>query len=269
MAEKKIKTSFLKKPGMRIGLVVSTLMIIIACFVLVFWMAKQSLFSGNSHFMTRHVDVRSSGWWNGKDGEMEKFIGVKAGRTNLFSINLQNVCDSLRKQPSIDNVTASRILPDTLLISIVERIPRAFLYNSNSTLLVDSSGNVMDSRTCVNLRRNLPVITGFKSDKRPVPGEEMPQLKQSLELLMIVVKKYPDIKILKITLSTPKEMQMSFMSPTSDIPLNAIFPRTKLDEKLSVLKETLKQRKMSNNPATTIDLRFEGQVILKPPEIEE
>ena len=269
MAEKKVKTSFLKKPGMRIGLVMSTLMIIIACFIFVFWMAKQSLFSGNSHFTIRHVDVRSSGWWNGKDNEMEKFVGVKAGQTNLFSIDLQRVCDSLRTQPSIDSVTASRLLPDTLLINIVERIPRAFLYNSNSTLLVDSSGNVMDSRTCVNLRRNLPVITGFKSDKRPLPGDEMPQLKQSLELLMLVVKKYPDIKILKITLGTPKELQMSFMSPTSDIPLNAIFPRAKFDEKLMVLRETLKQRKISNNPATTIDLRFEGQVVLKPPEIEE
>jgi hypothetical protein len=38
---------------------------------------------------------------------------------------------------------------------------------------------------------------------------------------------------------------------------------------MAVLRDTLKQRKATNNPAITIDLRFEGQVILRPPEIEE
>ncbi|HBC86745.1 MAG TPA: hypothetical protein DCZ94_07320 [Lentisphaeria bacterium] len=264
-----IKNNILKKPGMRIGLVISTLMIIVACVILSFWLAQRSLFSRNAHFMLRHIDVRSSGWWNGKDYEMSKTLGIKTGSANLFGIDLQNACKILAAHPSVEKVSMSRILPDTLQINIVERIPRAFLYNSNSPLLVDSNGFVMDSRSCVNMRKNLPVITGFKADARPMPGDEMPHLRQPLELIMLVVKKYPEIKILRINLSVPREIQMSFMSPSSDIPLNAIMPRAKLEEKLSVLGEALKQRQLTRNPATTIDLRFEGQVVLKPPEIDD
>ncbi len=264
-----MKSNILKKPGMRIGLVISTLMIIVAVLVLAFWLIRQSLFSGNAHFMLRRIDVRSSGWWNGKDYEISKMLGIKTGSSNLFAINLERTCERLSSQPSIENVSVARVLPDTLTINIVERIPRAYLYNSNSSLLVDSNGVVMDARSCVNLRRNLPVLTGFKADSRLMPGDEMPQLRQALDLIMLVVKKYPELKILRVNLNIPREIQMSFMVPSCDIPLNAILPRTKIEEKLVVLKETLRQRQLTNNPATTIDLRYEGQVILRPPEIEE
>lgn len=270
MAVKSVKTNILKKPGMRIGLVLSSFMIIVSVIFFVFWLASRSLFAQNDHFVIRHVDVRSSGWWNAKGLEVSKILGIKIGSTNLFSVELRQICEKLNMQPSIEKVTVSRILPDTVQVNIIERIPRAFLYNANSQWIVDSNGIVMESKSCVNLRRNLPVITGFKVDNPPLtPGQDMPQLRQALDLIMIVVKKYPEIKILKVSLSTPREIQMSFLTSSADIPLCAIFPRTKVEEKMSVLRDTLRQRKATNNPAITIDLRFEGQVILKPPEIEE
>lgn len=270
MATKSVKSNILKKPGMRIGLVVSSFMIIVCLILFAFWLASRSLFAQNDHFIIRNIDVRSSGWWNGKGSEVSKILGIRTGTTNLFAINLRQVCERLSQQPSIEKVTVSRILPNTIQVNIVERIPRAFLYSSNSQWIVDSNGIVMESKSCVNLRRNLPVITGFKVDNPPLtPGQDMPQLRQALDLIMTVVKKYPEIKILKVSLSTPREIQMSFLSTSADVPLCAILPRSKIDEKMGVLRDTLKQRKATNNPAITIDLRFEGQVILKPPEIEE
>jgi len=270
MAVKSVKTNILKKPGMRIGLVFSTFMVIVSAIIFAFWLASRSLFPQNDHFIIRHIDVRSSGWWNGKGPEVSKILEIKTGSTNLFEVNLQQICEKLRLQPSIDRVTVSRILPDTIQVNIVERIPRAFLYSANSQWIVDSNGIVMEAKSCVNLRRNLPVITGFKIDNPPlIPGQDVPQLKQALDLIMTVVKKYPEIKVLKVSLSTPREIQMSFLTTSADIPLCAIFPRSKIDEKMNVLRDTLRQRKATNNPAITIDLRFEGQVILKPPEIEE
>ncbi|MFA6292611.1 MAG: FtsQ-type POTRA domain-containing protein [Victivallales bacterium] len=270
MAVKSVKTNILKKPGMRIGLVVSTFMVVLCVMIFVFWLASRSLFSQNGHFAIRHVDVKSSGWWNGKGADVSKLLELKTGSTNLFAVNLRQICEKLAAQPSIDKVTVSRILPDTIQINIIERIPRAFLYNSNSQWIVDSNGIVMESKSCVNLRKNLPVITGFKADTFPLtPGQDMPQLRQALDLIMIVVKKYPEIKILKVSLSTPREIQMSFLTTSAEVPLCAILPRSKIDEKMTVLRDTLRQRKATNNPAITIDLRFEGQVILKPPEIED
>lgn len=270
MAVKSVKTNILKKPGMRIGLVFSTFMVILSVIIFVFWLASRSLFPQNDHFIIRNVDVRSGGWWNGKEAEVSKLLGIKTGSTNLFAVNLRQISEKLASQPSIDKVTVSRILPDVIQVNIVERIPRAFLYNSNSQWIVDSGGIVMESKSCVNLRRNLPVITGFKVDNPPLtPGQDMPQLKQALDMIMTVVKKYPEIKIIKVSLSTPREIQMSFLASSADVPLCAIFPRSKIDEKMAVLRDTLRQRRATNNPAVTIDLRFEDQVILKPPEIEE
>jgi cell division septal protein FtsQ len=190
--------------------------------------------------------------------------------TNLFSLNLRQICDELSLQPSIEKVNVSRVLPNTLQVNVVERIPRAFLYSQKSPWIVDSNGIVMESKSCVNLRRNLPVITGFKIDNPPLtPGQDMPQLKQAIDLIMTAVKKYPEIKILRVNLSTQREIQMSFLTSSADVPLCAIFPRTRIEEKMAVLRTALRQRQATNNPAITIDLRFEGQVILKPPEIEE
>ena len=120
MATKR-KTNITKKPGFRLGMIASGIMIILALIVLSLWFTSKSLFDRNDHFILRNVIVRSGGWWKSRSGEVSSVLKIKPGETNLFSLDLANMRKVLEAEPSISKVSISRFLPDTLAVDIERR----------------------------------------------------------------------------------------------------------------------------------------------------
>ena len=183
MAAKR-KTNIIKKPGFRLGMIASGIMIILAIIVLSIWFTSQSLFDRNDHFILNRVIVRSGGWWKSRSKEVSSVLNIKPGETNLFSIDLAKKRKELEAEPSISKVSISRILPDTLSVDITERIPSAFLHFRDNKRIVDADGMVMSTESCINVDKNLPVITGFRSkEEELLPGNKLQQVTPALNLL--------------------------------------------------------------------------------------
>lgn len=263
MATKR-KTNIIKKPGFRLGIIASGIMIVLAMVVLSIWLTSKSLFDINDHFILRRVVVRSGGWWKTKSKEISEIMKVKKGKTNLFAIDLPEKRKILETEPSIEKATISRILPDTLSIDIMERIPKAFLHYRSNRLLVDESGMVMSSESCISVDKYLPVITGFRSKKEELlPGKKLHQVKKGLKLLELAKKELPDVMFLRINLSNPKYYNCEIYLPKIKKKYTLYISYKDLGYKIEKLHKLLNKTPRTEPNATIIDMRYEGQAVVK------
>lgn len=115
---------------------------------------------------------------------------------NLFTIDVDSVAKQLKAMPAIADVHVERHLPDTLVVQVTPRIPRAWIVADKASpaethkagaMLVD---NHSFAYACpelqLDLARNLPIIKLSKSEQHPIKtGEKVthPELAHCFHLL--------------------------------------------------------------------------------------
>jgi cell division protein FtsQ len=80
---------------------------------------------------------------------------------NLLAIDLDEVCKRLREHPWVDEVSAEKHLPDTIRITINERVPVAVVEIENAYYLLDKKGALF-LRIKDKEARGLPILTDLK-----------------------------------------------------------------------------------------------------------
>ena len=201
-------------------------------------------------------------------------------------LNLYDLRSKLEQMggEGISYVEITRELPDTLKFTIVERIPRALLYNKKSNMLVDKDGVVINGKYFGNIMDALPVITGFKlpsyiKNKRSPYGETINSIKPALIFISVVGNNYMDMDIRVINLylqnrivvfmAGPKDKVIKVVLPfdfnTDAPPTQAqILNQTKsLRAKLKELIELLKYLKWKNSDFSEVNLLYKDQAIVK------
>ncbi len=83
---------------------------------------------------------------------------IKMG-TRLFQIAPDSIVERVRQIPYFRGVSVSRMLPSTLIISVQERQPVAYLVDGR-TYMVDEEGKILLKKPGMNLE-GLPLITGL------------------------------------------------------------------------------------------------------------
>ncbi|NOY75498.1 MAG: FtsQ-type POTRA domain-containing protein [Kiritimatiellaeota bacterium] len=258
------KNRFYQRPGFRIGVILSSVVLVLSLLVFAFWLTTKSLFSKNANLVIRRVVVRSGGWWRKHPREVNKALGVVPGETNLFTYSLPELRGRLEKRPSVESVEISRIIPDTLLVDINERIPLAFLYWRESKKVVDPSGVVMSTSSCVSIGGDLPVVTGFKSRKQDlIPGSRLPQLLPALRLIDSAAKIVPEARFLRVSGHNPKYFKITMRIDGSKRILTLYMSKKGVEVKLRVLAKLLPRIPSSHPNATVIDMRYKGQAVVE------
>lgn len=259
------KKSFFKRPGFRLGLITSSIIVVIALICLGFWFTTRAMFSANDHFILRRVIVKSGGWWKSREREVSEILGITEGKTNLFSLDLKAARLKLEAKPSIAKVAVYKILPDTLAVEITERIPRAFIHGRGNKIVVDNDAVVMFTSSCVNVSTDLPVITGFRSQPDQLSqGNILEQVKPALDLLNSAKTECPRVAISRISLNNKREFNISIIDLKTGKKYNVLLPRRNLLEKLAALDPVLEAIAAGRGKnASAIDMRFEGQAVLK------
>ena len=102
-----------------------------------FWFSMNWLFYENPRLIIREVQLDcESGIWavKGKPESEQTFkaqafakrYGIELGKTNIFSKNLSQLREDIRRdQPEIEHISIRRELPDLLVFKIQNRMPRA------------------------------------------------------------------------------------------------------------------------------------------------
>lgn len=235
----------------------------IAVAVFLVWFSYRELFTDNPRFTLRRVKVNSIGWWNGKDAYVAAIADLKKGATGLFQLNLPEIRSRLLREPSVEDVIVARRLPDTLEFSITERIPRALLGNLKSPFVLDSSAVVMHRDKCVKIDGNLPVIQYFR-DPIPAFGTRFERLKPSVDLIMLTVTDFPDIRIGSINAASTDYLFFSMYYKNDFSRLYRVYiPVKDMNASLIHLVAAMPKALQPSETRRTIDLRYKGKVTLK------
>lgn len=260
MAERK---TWFRRPGIRLSLVVSALMLTLALALLLFWLTTRSLFSRNDHFVLRQVALVGGEWWKGKEAHLGAILDLAPGKTNLFELDLAAIRKRMQGQPSIRTAAVARRLPDTLVLTVVERIPWASLHGGNSPWVIDEDAVVIARHQCIDLGEDLPIITGFRAEAEIQSGGELPGLQPALDLLRLSRIRHPWMQVRRISLHLPNGIQATFRVGNETREFTALFPRERLERHMDRLKQTVIHALRDRDPRRDIDLRFENQVILR------
>ncbi len=255
-----------EKRKLRRGIV---LLVIIGCFIIgclaAAWWLKHRMLEQNQHFMLRRVTVESSGFW-GKNVEnrnaLIRKLDLNINKDNLFDLDMKKLRSQLRSIPNISDAQVCTILPDTVAISIEERIPRAFLGRPNAELVTDANGMVMAARQCFGVHPNLPVILA-PSDCRVYPGVMQPALREALALIM-AVQRYKCFSVALISLRSADELfvLMDYRDARGSRRYHVTMHRGNYPESLDILRSAIEEARRRGDDRPKINMTYANQVVL-------
>ncbi len=121
--------------------------------------------------------------------------------SNIFLYPAKKYEKQLLSNAYINNVTISKVLPNTIIVSVDERNLIAYvMYSDDTYLFINEEGIILDSKQYIT--EQLPIITGIGFDKFSV-GEKIDvdnpeSLKVAEELSTILIRYNADNKEVKI-----------------------------------------------------------------------
>ena len=220
-------------------------------------------FTSNPRFLLREVSVQSEG--DGRDGAsaLASRLGFHLG-DNRFAIDPGELRRRLAAIPNVEHCEVTRVLPDTLHLRIVERIPRAILSSPGGRFVVDENAVVIPRReSMADSLPQLPVIFGFQS-RTIEPGQKLEELAPALELIMQATLNFPDIRIMAVDMRKPGKTTISMrfrdqkvcraMIPTKDRDVNML---------LTALQSAILHAERRGDTRGIFDLSFDGNVIIR------
>ncbi len=133
----------------------SLLVLLWGFFLFLGWLGS-ILFSGNSRFDLQQVEARSDGVL--PEAMLVEWAGVEDG-SNLFDLDLPEIRERLESNAIIRKAVLRRQLPDSLLITVNERVPLARLGQVEGRMnwLVDEEGVILQKSF---QHKHLPFLLG-------------------------------------------------------------------------------------------------------------
>ncbi len=269
MAEKSNKTVKNQKqtPVMRtVFLFLIVLAVLAALGIAALMGAKHLLFTGNNRFVLRNFELKSkaAGYWSGKSEELARRLGLRLGEDNLFDLNPGEIRRKILAIPTVESCEISRIMPDTLVVNLIERIPRASLYNPRSEFVIDADGMVINRFEAMQIPTMLPVFSGFKSEQQPEAGKKFEAALPALALLMSTIRNYPDISVIYVNMARPDKLEFSMRYRNQKL-YRVTIPAdsAKIGYLLSMLQSAIISAQRNGDERSTLDLSFDGSVILR------
>ncbi|MBP5182115.1 MAG: FtsQ-type POTRA domain-containing protein [Lentisphaeria bacterium] len=258
-------SSFLKGRTFKILLAGICLLLAAAICVGAGWILPLEMFSRNPRFTLMHVKVSAHprGYWKDRTELVAEIMKVEKGRDNLFSFNLGDLSGNLLKRPSIESVSVSRVLPDTLLVAITEREPRALLNSSQSPYVVDANGVLMLRFECMNIFSGMPVISGLRDVSSLKVGEKVPDVEETMEMLRIVRTKWPDIHLVRIVVK-PRSLICLVKYRSFPDPFRVELPRNTKGMSMKVRELATALDRIVNTASSkrSINLLYENRAVL-------
>ena len=129
--------------------------------------------------------------------------------------------------------------------------------------VIDEDGVVMQKEKCLNLDNNLPVIFGYR-ERVPGVGQAFHRLSPSLELIMLTVRSFPDIRIASVNAHNTDYLFFSMYYKNNFTEVFRVYIPTKnMQKNMTALISAMPSVVRSGENKRTIDLRYEGKVTLK------
>ena len=197
------------------------------------------------------VEVRGSHFLS--EGEVRELLGPAVGE-NILGLDIQALKARLRASPWVADATVSRTLPDTLKVSIHERVPLA-LAEIDRLYLMDADGGLIDIYGPRTAAFDLPIVRGLQ-------GLEGEARRDRAERAGALLKDLGDLgaEISEVYVLGSGDMRVILRGPGETLLLGPPPCRPRFLAFLGLRKELAEKA-----PATeSYDLRFRGRIYARP-----
>jgi cell division protein FtsQ len=190
-----------------------------------------------------------------------KLKQIEERNQNLFAVNLDELRKSLELLPWVKDATVRRMLPDKLIIQVVERVPIAFARTDHTTCLVDDEGMLLETRPEQFWRFDFPVIFGLEPGFEP---ELLSRNKKRTALYKSFMKSLDGSDaglsrdVSEVHLQDPQSISIVLNDDTVLVHLGPDQFQEKFRRYLAMSREI----KQKYPQADSVDLRFENQIII-------
>ena len=224
---------------------------------------RRVLFTSNPRFELREIVVLSEGYWQERSAQLASRLGVHLG-DNLFALDPGALRRQLAAIPNVEHCEVTRILPDTLRLRVVERIPRAVLVSPRGQWVVDEECVVIPRAESMLADRQLPVILGI-SDRNLEGGMRIEKLRPALDIIMQVARNFRDIEIRAVHMQEQDKVNL-FLRFRSQKMCQALIPvgsDRNIGLLLTALQSAIIHAERRGDRRGVFDLSFDGNVIIR------
>jgi cell division protein FtsQ len=194
--------------------------------------------------------------------ELLSVFGSDIGR-NVFFIPLGERREDLEKLPWVDHATVMRLLPNQLRVSIVERVPVAFLRTGSTIGLVDADGVLLSMPPAVMAAKHysFPVVTGIAAqDPLSIRAARMHLYLQFIHDLDSGGEKVSE-QLSEVDMSDPEDIRALLPARGSDVLVH--FGENDFLRRYKLFQEHLADWQHQYPHLASVDMRFDNQVVLE------
>jgi cell division protein FtsQ len=251
-------------PTTRAGRIVAASLLVLALALLVFTgIAIRNFFRDDPRFrIASPAAIQIMGNSQVTRPELLSVFAADLGH-NIFSVPLSQRHAALEQLPWVEHATLMRLLPDQLRVSVVERIPIAFVRQGNSIELIDANGVFLHmppaSRSATHY--SFPVVTGV-SPKDP-PGLRAARMRLFQQFVSDLDSGGVKIssQLSEVDVSDPQDVWALLPAEGNDIQVH--FGNSDFLTRYRSYQQLLPGWRQQYPHLASVDMRYEGRAILK------
>ncbi len=237
-----------------------TALIIICLTVIVIGAAcigvSRALFSKNDRLILRRIEL--NGMSPERKASLLKYLKLTLNEDNLFTIDIADIRKKIEKISYIKSASVYRVLPDTIKIDIIQRVPIAYLFKFGAKWVIDEDSIVMNRKYCMELKYPLPVIKGLKLQTISV-GQKISGLTQAVKLIKLTAYEFQNFKIGSISMEDPRKI--TFVMIRNKRAYKVLIPKDNIKNTLQVLRYALTKKQGAHKPI--IDLTYKNKIYFR------
>jgi cell division protein FtsQ len=194
--------------------------------------------------------------------ELLSVFGSDIGR-NVFFVPLGERRKQLEQLPWVGGATVMRLLPNQLRVSIVERVPVAFVRSGDTIKLVDAHGVLLNMTPAMMRGKHysFPVVTGISArDPLSVRAARMHFYQEFISDLDSGGGKVSQ-QLSEVDISDPEDIRALLPAQGSDILVH--FGDGSFLERYRRFEQNLAEWKRQYPHLASADMRYDNQVVLE------
>jgi cell division protein FtsQ len=198
-----------------------------------------------------------------RDAVTDKF-SADMGKS-ILRVPLDARRESLEEIPWVAQAIVARSLPDRIRVEIVERTPVAFLRTGNQLALIDAEGTILDRPLQGDFQ--FAVVSGM-SDSMPLE-DRANRMQLFVEFMKDIELARPGSaqQVSEVDLTSVQDLRASLtglLQGEESTPVLTHFGNDDFVNKYRLLLDNIASWRASAGRLQSVDLRFNGQVIVNP-----
>lgn len=209
-------------------------------------------------------DIEISGVRNVSRAQVMEVAGSDIGR-NVFFVPLDERRQQLERIPWVQSASVMRLLPNRIAVNIAERTPVAKVQIGPRINLIDAKGVVLGPPASRQTKYSFPVIHGITESE---PLSSRAAVMKTYNVLVRELDSDPAAQytrqISEVDLSDPEDVKVTATDSGGTVVIH--LGNSEFLERYRIFAEHVGEWRRQSGSLQSVDLRYEGQVIVNPDE---